>query len=85
MENLLLIIKKAPLVTWKAFLVLWALFLGFIGLVIKFFKFMSQFSDGTTPAYLNRPLKPSNHDAFSKPVVDPVEKYQNGVDGPEFY
>lgn len=36
MENLLLIFKKAPLVTWKAFLVLWALFLGFMGLMIKF-------------------------------------------------
>ena len=42
MENLLLIIKKAPLVTWKAFLVLWALFLGFMGLVFKCLKFMFQ-------------------------------------------
>lgn len=49
MENLLLIIKKTPLVTWKAFLVLWALFLGFMGLVFKFLDFMySEFNpDGT--------------------------------------
>ncbi len=46
MENLLLIIKKAPLVTWKAFLVLWALFLGFMGLVIKFIEFVVKFSGG---------------------------------------
>ena len=43
MENLLLIIKKAPLVTWKAFLVLWAFFLGFMMLVFKCLKFMSQY------------------------------------------
>lgn len=49
MENLLFTIKKAPLIAWKAFLVLWALFLGFIGLVIKLLKFMSQFNpDGTS-------------------------------------
>ena len=61
MENLLLIIKKAPLITWKAFLVLWALFVGFVELVIKFFKFMSQFSGG--PVSMN--TQHSSDDGFS--------------------
>lgn len=84
MENLLLIIKKAPLVTWKAFLVLWALFLGFVVLVIKFLDFMySEFNpDGTVgTSEINR--QRSSDDGFETPVVDKVRTYQNGVDGPK--
>ena len=80
MENLLLIIKKAPLITWKAFLVLWALFLGFMGLVIKFIEFVVKFSGG--PVSMN--TQRSNDDGFETPVVDKVRTYQNGVDGPKF-
>jgi len=82
MENLLLIIKKAPLVTWKAFLVLWALFLGFIGLVIKLIEFVGQLSNspvgvGTFTMNGGRSI------SSEEPVVNKVRTYQNGVDGPK--
>jgi hypothetical protein len=69
MENLLLIIKKVPLVTWKAFLVLWALFLGFadftIKLTIKILKILGPFS-------VSMNTQRSSDDGFSsekKPVI----------------
>jgi hypothetical protein len=76
MENLLLIIKKAPLVTWKAFLVLWALFLGFMGLVFKFIEFVVKFSGG--PVSMN--TQRSSDDGFSsekKPVITHDKKRWN--------
>ncbi len=73
MENLLLIIKKTPLVTWKAFLVLWALFLGFMGLVFKFLDFMySEFNpDGTVgTSEMNRQRSGNNGSSSEKkPVI----------------
>jgi hypothetical protein len=79
MENLLLIIKKAPLVTWKAFLVLWALFLGFVGLVIKFLKFMSQFSDGTVGTSTMN--KRSSDDGFSSDSLSAQQKHNMDSNG----
>lgn len=77
MENLLLIIKKAPLVTWKAFLVLWALFVGFIGLVVKFIEWVGQVNKWVAPFSGSHQLmemhtQRSSDDGFSsekKPVI----------------
>lgn len=79
MENLLFTIKKAPLIAWKAFLVLWALFLELIGLVMKFLKFMGQFSDGTVGTSAMN--KPSSDDGFSSDELSAKQKHDMDSNG----
>lgn len=78
MENLLLIIKKAPLVTWKAFLVLWALFLGFMGLVFKFIEFVVKFSGG--PVSMNTQQR-SSDDGFSSDSLSAKQEHDMDSNG----
>jgi hypothetical protein len=77
MENLLLIIKKAPLVTWKAFLVLWALFLGFMGLVFKFIEFVVKFSGG--PVSMN--TQRSSDDGSSSDSLSDKQRHDMDSNG----
>ena len=82
MENLLLIIKKAPLVTWKAFLVLWALFLGFIVLVIKFLDFMySEFNPDGTVGMSEMNKQRSSDDGFSSDSLSAKQEHDMDSNG----